>query len=250
MGGRIAVPELSSRDRRTLLRGAAVIAAVLFLAKGVPAWRRWREETGAAAQELAADAQQAETLLKTMPALRDSLRVRSARLQSLAPTIVPGDTPGSAAAALASLVGDAAGDAGVTLGGLEPRADTAEATLGAARSRTSSPFVRVSVHGQMTGDIVSIMQFLANIEHGPTILAIRELSITQAEPAASTTHMETLHGDVTVVGLARGTPSNKESQRAVVPVGSEVAPGSRVASAPRSSGGATQPADRRTEGQQ
>jgi len=221
---RLTLPPLPPRDRRALIRGAGIVVGLLVLGKGIPAWRSWVVQAEAAASELAESADQAAGLSRALPALRDSLRVRSTQLNAVSATVVPGASPGSSAATLASLLGVAATDAGVKLGGLEPRADTGEPTLGATRARGAhSSFVHVSVHGEMTGDIVAITQFLASLEHGPAMLQVRSLSLTQADPAAPTTRMEILHGDLTVVGLARRAVSVPDTRRVKQVLGEIVA---------------------------
>ena len=100
---------------------------------------------------------------------------------------------------------DAATDAGVKLGSVQPRVDSEPRTLGAARAPLHQAFARISVHGDAVGDVVALTQFLAELEHGPVLLAVRALSITQPEPAAPSSRMETLHAEFAVVGLARAS---------------------------------------------
>jgi hypothetical protein len=47
------------------------------------------------------------------------------------------------------------------------------------------------------------MQFLADLEHGPALLVVRDLAIAQPDPLASSDRMEILHAKFTVGGLAR-----------------------------------------------
>lgn len=201
-GGSLAA-RLSDRDRRTLMLGAIAIAALLLLTKGVPAWHAWQRDAEAGAIELATDAARSDAAIAAYPVLHDSLRVRSARLQALGSAIVAGADPASAAASLATIVSDAAADAGVKLGAVQPRVDSEPHSLGANRAPSRQVFTHVSVRGDAIGDIVALTQFLADLEHGPALLAVRELSITQPEPAAPSNRMETLHADFAVVGLAR-----------------------------------------------
>jgi type II secretion system (T2SS) protein M len=203
MIGSILAARLSDRDRRTLMYGAAAIAVLLLLTKGVPAWHAWQRDAEAGAIELAADAARSDAAIASYPLLHDSLRVRSARLLSLDSTIVTGTDPASAAASLATIVSDAAADAGVRLGAIQPRVDSEPHSLGANRAPSHQVVAHVSVRGDAIGDVVALTQFLADLEHGPVLLAVRALSITQPEPAAPSSRMETLHADFTVVGLAR-----------------------------------------------
>jgi len=199
----LSLPSLSARDRRTLAGGGLAVTVVLLLGKGVPAWHAWERDSRASAAEVVADAARADQLLATYPALRDSLRARSARTLGIAPLVVEGDTPAAAAATLASFVSDAASDAGVKLGAVQPRSDGSGApSTPPQRPAQRHAFVRVSVHGDLTGDVVGLAQFLGDLERGPTLLAVRDLTISQPEPQAPTTRMEALHAEFTVVGLA------------------------------------------------
>ncbi len=211
---------LSNRDRRTLMLGAAAIAVLVLLTKDLPAWHAWQRDAEAGAIELAADAARSDAAIAAYPLLHDSLRVRSARLLSLDSTIVAGMDPASAAASLATMVSDAAADAGVKLGAIQPRVDSEPHSLGATRAAAHQVFAHVSVRGDAIGDVVALTQFLADLEHGPVLLAVRELSITQPEPAAPSSRMETLHADFTVVGLARAAElkiHRDSSQKAMTP---------------------------------
>jgi hypothetical protein len=223
----LRLPSLSARDRRTLGRGGLAVGLLLFLGKGVPAWHLWECESRASAAEVVSDATRADMLLATYPSLRDSLRARSARLLTVGPLVVTGDTPATAAATLASLVSDAATDAGVKLGVVQPRADVSAQTALAPRSAPRAEFVRVSVHGDLTGDVVGIAQFLGDLERGPTLLSVRDLAIAQPDPQAASTRMEVLHADFTVFGLALASGRKGADTHGAVPVGADgsVAPG-------------------------
>ena len=211
----LALPRLSDRDRRTLVRGGVSIAAVLILGKGVPAYRGWVRDTAQARTEELADETRATALIAAVPSLRDSLRARSTRALALAPAILDGNNPAAAAATLASLIGDAATDADVSLGALEPRSDARSGVNGssatAPRGHVLAP---VSVHGTLTGDVVGVSQFLSDLEHGPQLLSVRDLTISQSDPGAGSNEMETLHAEFTVVGLARAQePGAKATRR-------------------------------------
>ena len=128
-------------------------------------WRAWDADAQASAADVVAEANRADGLRTTFPASRDSLRARSARVLSLAPRVVEGDTPAAAAATLSSLISAAAADAGVRLGAVQPRSDVANARgspEGAAVARQA--FVHVSVHGDLTGDVVGLAQFVSELD--------------------------------------------------------------------------------------
>jgi hypothetical protein len=183
---------LSPRDRRTLARGAAVVALVLLLGRGVPAWRRWDAGARAAAAEMAAEAAEAVQTVRLLPASLDSLEARNARLVALGEGVLGGESPAAAGAALASLVSGAAARAGVQLGSLQVRPDTASA----------GTLMRISVRADGTGDLPAITRMLALLEGGPELLAIRELSLTQPSPGGPGEQPEALRVELSVQGLA------------------------------------------------
>ena len=206
------LPALSDPDKRTLIRGSLAIAFLLLVSKGLPAYRAWAHDTAAARDEELGDAARGSALLASLPAIRDSLRARSGRALALAPTVLEGDGPGAASATLASLVTDAASDAGVSLGTLETRGDlTNGVNLPASLSARHHALVTVSVHGVLTGDVVGVGQFLSELEDAQELSAVRDLSISQPEPAAGSNQMETLHAEFTVVGLALAPESPRSA---------------------------------------
>lgn len=183
---------LSPRDRRVLLTGIAVIAVLLLVSKGIPAWVRWEREARASAAEMSAEAARAGAQIRAFPAAVDSLEARRERLEALAPALLDGESPAAAGATLASILSGAAAQASVRLGAVQVRPDS-------AGSRT---FVRVSVRGDATGDMGGITRMLRALEEGPELLAVRELSITQPEPGAPPDRPEALRVEFAVEGLA------------------------------------------------
>ena len=181
------------------------------MSKGLPAYRAWAHDTAAARDEELGDAARGSALLASLPAIRDSLRARSGRALALAPTVLEGDGPGAASATLAH--GDGCRfDAGVSLGTLETRGDlTNGVNLPASLSARHHALVTVSVHGVLTGNVVGVGQFLSELEDAQELLAVRDLSISQPEPAAGSNQMETLHAEFTVVGLALAPESPRSA---------------------------------------
>jgi hypothetical protein len=184
-------PRLGVRDRRALTIGAGLIAMVLLSSRGVPAMLAWQREKDRDSDARQEKLERAMAAMSRVSSVRDSIRARGARIVALAPALVAGDTPASASASLAELMSGAAALSNVKLGALQLHADTT----------SRDAFVRVGVHGEATGDVTGVMSMLASLESGPTLLAVRELSITQPEPSAPADHMETLHVELTVEGL-------------------------------------------------
>lgn len=183
---------LSPRDRRVLIAGGAIVAAILVVSRGFPAWRGWLTEQQSSAAEMTAEAAKLDSAIPLQRALKDSLRSRRTRLTESQEALLPGDTPSSSAAALASLVSSAAKDAGVRLGAVQLRADS----VGKTR------FARVAVQADATGDIRGVTRFLASLEGGTTLLSVRELSVSSPSPGAPDTQAEALRVEIVVEGLA------------------------------------------------
>lgn len=200
---------MSARDRRTLLLGIGVVAVLVGFAKGVPAWRRWSTDARAAAAEIVAEASRAERSVALLPVMRDSLAARNGRYLGLAERILAGDTPATAAADLASFVTGTAAQSDLALGAISVRVDTLGEgrTRRTAVSRANGPslapaFARAVVQGDATGDIDGVTSFLDALESGPLLLVVRELAITQPDPAAPGDRPEMLRVQFTVEGLA------------------------------------------------
>jgi hypothetical protein len=167
------------------------MALILAVGLGLPAWRRWdAEERQAAAEILQAEAR-ARASVARGGLLRDSLAARQQRFIGLAPLLLRGDTPAMGAATLASLVAAAATESSVRLGPVQIRPDT----------MARGVFGRVDVRAEITGDVRGVMAFLRALERGPTLIAVRELSISQPEPAAAPERAEALHVEVDVQAL-------------------------------------------------
>ena len=183
---------LSDRDRRTLGVGTMVIVFLLRAGRGLPAWRRWDADVRASAAEMAAEAARADQAVRTLPAALDSLEARRARLVAVGRGVLDGGSPAASGAALASLVSGAAARAGVQIGSVQVRPDTASA----------GTFMRIGVRADGTGDLPAIIRMLAMLEGAPELLAVRELSITQPAPGGPAEVPEALRMEIGVHGLA------------------------------------------------
>jgi hypothetical protein len=181
----------SQRDRRALLVGAITVFTMMALSRGLPAWSAWQRRVREDARVSRAGAERARALLGIHGAIEDSLAARDERFVALAPKLLGGESPTAAGATLAGLVSGAAAGAGVRLGAVEIRPDTAG----------PGAFTRVAVRADATGDIRGVTKMLAALERGPTLLAIRSFSIDQPEPAAASDRMEALHVTLEVEGL-------------------------------------------------
>jgi len=190
------LPTLGARDRRALGFGGSAIAALIVVMCGVPPVRAWSASSVASAREVVAEAERGEQSVSAGGALRDSMRVRGARFVALAPMLLDGSSAATAAATLASLISGAAATADAKLGAVHVRLDTGR------RADVGSTFARASARADVTADIRGLSRFLRALERGPTLLAIRELSVTQPEPAATADRPEMLRVELVIDGLA------------------------------------------------
>jgi Type II secretion system (T2SS), protein M subtype b len=188
---------LSPRDRRTLAAGALTILLLVLLGRGLPAWRRWDAGVRASAVELAGEAARAELAARELPAMLDSLEARRARLVAVGSGVLEGGSPAASGAILAALVSGSAARAGVQIGSVQVRPDTAGA----------GTFIRVSVRADGTGDLGAITRMLVLLEGAPELLAVREASITQPAPGGPAEQPEALRLELSVEGLALAAPA-------------------------------------------
>jgi Type II secretion system (T2SS), protein M subtype b len=185
-------PQLSKHDRRVLLVGLVCIAALLLASRGIPAWRSWQSEKRAAASKLASEVARSERSVRMRRALADSLERRGARLLALAPALLNGETPAAAAGTLAGLISGAAATSGVRLGAVQVR----------PAATAPGAFARVAVRANAIGDVRGLVELLATLERGPTMLVVRELAVAQPEPATPAEAAEALRFEFVVEGLA------------------------------------------------
>jgi hypothetical protein len=191
---RIAMPSVSRRERRVLLAGSTLIAAVLFFGRVVPSWQRWSDEIQRSAVQSISARANAEMNVLRLASTRDSARARTARFRTAAPTLLRGTTSAASGAALTAFLRDAAMLAVVQLGSVDVRADTT--------SKSLEPFLHVTARTDITGDVHGLTRFLALLEAAPLRVAVRELTVTQAEPGAPADRVEVLHATIAVEALA------------------------------------------------
>jgi hypothetical protein len=185
---------LSARDRRTLIVGASVVGGLFAAARGLPSLVRWQNDRRMEVESMVADLSAARAGARQMPAMRDSLRARQKRLAAVDSAILSGPTSSSAAAMLASALEELATESSVKVSAMQLHADSAAGAL-----------VQVGVRVTAVTDVYGLLAMLRAIEGGEMLLAVRELAVTQPEPAAPSSKPEALRIDMMVVGLARVT---------------------------------------------
>lgn len=181
---------LSQRDRRTLVLGTSLIVTML-VARALPMIRAWESQQIAEADAAAQDLRRLADGVRVLPAIRDSVRARQLRVSRLDSSGLSGESPAAIAAALSSNLEETADDNSLKVTTLQLQADSGT-TLGLAR-----------VQVRLTGvtDVAGLAGFLRDVESGPALLVVRDLSVSQPEPAASDSKPEALRIDVLVAGL-------------------------------------------------
>lgn len=188
----MVIERVSRRDRKALLWGATALATLLFLSRGVPRLSRWQQQTRESATELMQEVWRVQSSIEALPEMLDSLEARNARFVALAPRLVPGGTSAGVSGALAAWVSQAAINSGTRLGAVYVSADTA----------LTGVFSRVTVRGDLVGDVTGLSGFLLTLERGPFLLAVRDLSVDQTAPGSPDDRPEVLRVQFAVQGLA------------------------------------------------
>lgn len=194
--------DVSARNRRAISLGGTAIILVVGASRGAPALAEWSHGAVQSAREVVDEAERARQAVAGRRALEDTMNVRSARYLALAPVLLDGASAATAGATLASLVSGAAAASNARLGSVQVNGGASRDSA-SDKSRT---FARVSVRATLTADVRGLSGFLLALERGPTLLAIEELSVTQAEPAADRSRPEQLQVDLVVAGLALVRP--------------------------------------------
>jgi Tfp pilus assembly protein PilO len=201
--------EMRERERRVLALGIASIVLILVLGRGLPAWLGRSVSVRASAANLVTKASRARSSVDHFQMTRDSLAARKRRLLALAPLMASGETPSVAGAKLASLIATTATESNLRLGSVQVRPDSGNETV----------FTRLTVRAEATGDVRGVTDFVRALEHGPKLLAVRTLSISQPEPNAPSDRVEALHLEVTVEALVP-TPGSASKRDAATRSGS------------------------------
>ena len=183
---------ISAHDRRFLAVGGTVVGSLIVLARGLPALRSWERQKLEQAAAIRVDLAAARDGRRALPALRESLKVRHARLAALDSTLLSGQSSSAAAADLTALAGQIAADARVKVNALQIFADSA----------LSGTVAHVRVRMTGVADVTGLAAFLRAVEGGDTPLVVRELVVTQPDAAAPSSKPETLRIEVVIEGIA------------------------------------------------
>lgn len=183
----------SPKDLRTILWGAGAIALILGIGRSratvIDRLTFERAAAENAVRQLAVD----EALVAAEGPLREAASRESNRLEVLERTLIGAATPAAGAAGLATLIERSAAAERVRIGSSLTQGDTV----------FTEDFARVSVRAYATADVQGLTRWLARIEADPRLLAVRELSVSQPEPAADERTPEALRVELVVEALVR-----------------------------------------------
>jgi hypothetical protein len=178
-----------------------VCGSIVAVARGLPMLHEWEAErlsVAAEAEQQLALASSSAGMARAVEAGAVRARAREASVDS---TVIDAQTPAQAGAELALLLSDRADSTGVAITSEGVRADTGF-TRGFARTR-----VRLSA----SGDVRALMSFLARIESGPQLIAVRDFAVAQSDPAAGDERAESLRFELLVEALVRRSANTKSA---------------------------------------
>ena len=181
------------RERRTLMRGATAIAAILLFGRGIPRLTAAVRDRLSAARQVLTEEARAEADLRVSPRALDSARARQLRLGDTFPSLLRGRGPAEATAALIDVVNDIAQDSQVMV----------TTVSGAPDPTRKSSYLPVQVRAEVVGDVRGIASFAAMLEASDTRMRIVAMTIDQTEPGAATGQREELRGSFVIEALGR-----------------------------------------------
>ncbi len=180
---------MTSRDRRALAVGAAVILLGLGLTRGIPVVARWYQATServALSRTLIARQEAELALLPRLEARGDSLRQT---MLALAGRLIAGTSEAEAQAELLGGIEAVFHRSKGRLDQLDPLADS----VGFGRLR------RVQARATLTADLAGILDLIKQVEWGAQLMLVRSLRIEVAGELGSLA-AETLRAEFVVEG--------------------------------------------------
>ena len=189
-------PVLEPRERRTIAIAAAVLGVAMLVAYGVlPYARRWsaREDLIAQRSEQVA---RLTWLAEHESELRQATAERIARSGSVdRPRLLAGRSPALAASALQTLVQGYADESGITV---------RELNVAGAPDSSSVATEAIPASVSAIGDIWGVSSFVSRLQHGSTLIDIREIGVSP-NPALRGELLQLSLGLRAPYGGARGT---------------------------------------------
>ena len=160
------------RERRTLLVGLTIIGLLVGV-RATPAITRRYREMLEADRAIIREADEAEAAVRALPRLRDSLATRRQRLTELDSAALDGHSRNENEVQLAAMLSDAAELAHAQVGAVQ--------LVAPADSSARREFSPVALRASVQGTLQSIVTLLSLLEQGPTLAAVRELSIAASD---------------------------------------------------------------------
>ena len=163
---------ITARDRRTLLLGAVAVVCVLLLWVAIPFVRSWSEREALIAarrDELA----RLGGVTAAAPMLREAVAARSARAQEFAQRPVEAATAALAAGVLQGIVQRYADESQMSVSELNVSGEPDSASVALA----ALPATLIAL-----GDVYGVADLIDRVQHGTTLLDIRELTV-QVNPS-------------------------------------------------------------------
>jgi hypothetical protein len=161
------------RERRAVAMGTVTVLALLAV-KFTPAIGEQRQALIASDADVVATAARLDAEIRSLPAIKDSLTARRARLAALDSAVLDAETLAAGSASLAEMLSDASKIAPIELGPVQLVNEQRDSTH-------REPFAPVAVRASLVGSVEAVMTFLTIIEQGPTLVNVRELSINRAD---------------------------------------------------------------------
>lgn len=186
---------LMSRDSKTAIGGAVIVLSLLVGGRAVPAWYRWRSDARESNETTLMELGQASASIGRADGIGAANRRSELARSMVAPAFVNGSAPATAAADLASVVVRIATSSGLRTTSLLTSSDSARLSNGG--------IAHVRVRVDAAGDIKAITHFLADIEGGLPLIAVRELNLVQEAPTAAAGEPESLRVGLVIEALAR-----------------------------------------------
>jgi hypothetical protein len=149
------------------------------------------EELRARAEVALVELQRSRELVAEEPLAREALADRARELLAWAPRLVAGATQAEALAELSSYVSGLAAQHRVRLVRLDP-----------SRDSVVGPFAQLALRLEAQGDVRGMAGWLAALEEGERLLAVREISLSATEPAGPASQPEVLRAELLIEGWA------------------------------------------------
>ena len=168
--GRRSFPSGMTMSGAGRTRAMLVILGAIIVLRLAMSWREWAFKVRLQREVAERDLARTHAMIAAAPARLDSVRRVRSELRALSDSFLVAGTAAQAAAALSSAVTDRAAASNIALGTTDVRVDT-----------TSGRVLRTaSLQAEATGRFDDIVSFMAAVESGDEVLALRRTSITVA----------------------------------------------------------------------